>query len=248
MDFFDVVHNFMTEDLRGHSFRVAKYTALLYRYSGEQERLGYSEDLVYHCTSYHDMGKLFVPRNILSKPQQLTQDEWDAVHAHPASGSRILTEFAASPLTPAEDQESYKLAAIIAQQHHERWDGEGYRKSAEHTVHPLARMCAIADSFDAMTIDRPYRRALSLDDAFYEIIKGAGSQFDPRYAECFVEHREDVIAIWRGSTQLFPPIKCTPDQEIQEDFQSEVKEESQPKSKDVLDQEITTTESISPVQ
>jgi len=125
----------------------------------------------------HDIGKVGIPESILRKSGPLDADEWTLMREHPAIGARII-----------EPIRFLTGAMEIVRSHHERWDGAGYPDGLAGGRIPLsARIFALADSFDAMTSDRPYRRALSLDAAIEEIRLGAGSQFDPLAAERFLE-------------------------------------------------------------
>lgn len=125
----------------------------------------------------HDIGKIAIDETVLNKPGQLTMDEWLLIKRHPEIGYRILsasTDYAEM----AED--------ILC--HHEKWDGSGYPKGLKGESIPLrARIIALADAFDAMTEERPYRRPMSQQDAIEEIKKNAGTQFDPYLAFEFVK-------------------------------------------------------------
>jgi len=125
----------------------------------------------------HDIGKVGVPEHVLRKPGPLDEDEWTLMREHPAIGARII-----------EPIRFLTGAMEIVRSHHERWDGAGYPDGLAGQEIPLsARIFSIADSFDAMTNDRPYRRAMPLEDALDEIERGAGSQFDPLVAVRFLE-------------------------------------------------------------
>jgi HD-GYP domain-containing protein (c-di-GMP phosphodiesterase class II) len=124
----------------------------------------------------HDVGKLTVSRAVLRKPGQLTDAELEEVRHHPSAGAWLVAPVRS--LSPA-------LPCILL--HHERWDGDGYPTGRRATNVPVeARLLAVVDAFDAMTSDRPYRRALGIDHALDELERGAGSQFDPALAEAFV--------------------------------------------------------------
>ncbi len=121
----------------------------------------------------HDIGKVGIPESVLCKPGPLTDDEWTIMRAHPAIGAQIV-----------EPIRFLQGAVEIVFTHHERWDGAGYPTGLVGEQIPLAaRVFAVADSFDAMTSDRPYRSALSFDQALEEIRRGAGTQFDPTVVE-----------------------------------------------------------------
>lgn len=130
----------------------------------------------------HDIGKIAIDEGILNKPGQLTAAEWAEIRRHPDIGYRILS-------TSYEMQELAE--SILA--HHERWDGKGYPKGLRGEQIPVvARIIALADSFDAMTSERPYRKPLTLETAIFEIRNGAGTQFDPDLAIRFADLMEQA--------------------------------------------------------
>jgi len=125
----------------------------------------------------HDIGKMNIPSDILGKPGKLNDEEWGLIRKHPEVGFRIAQ--ATSELKP--------IAKFILS-HHERWDGKGYPQGLKGENIPLlSRILSIVDSFDAMTNARSYRSALTKEEAMEEIIKNAGSQFDPKITQLFVE-------------------------------------------------------------
>jgi diguanylate cyclase len=126
----------------------------------------------------HDLGKLGIPDAILMKPGALTPDERAVIETHPALGERLVSDIASLD-GPARD--------VIAS-HHERWDGSGYPlRLAGEAIPIAARIFTLADSWDAMTYDRPYRAALSDEEALREIDAGRGTQFDPQLVDPFLE-------------------------------------------------------------
>jgi HD-GYP domain-containing protein (c-di-GMP phosphodiesterase class II) len=125
----------------------------------------------------HDVGKVIVPEVVLRKPGPLEPLEIAAVRRHPVAGAGILAHFRAARAG---------LPAVLF--HHERWDGGGYPEGrAGREIPADARIVAVADAFDAMTTRTAYRRALRVTQALAEIERCAGAQFDPLYAELFVE-------------------------------------------------------------
>lgn len=125
---------------------------------------------------YHDIGKIAIPDAILDKPDVLTHEEYEIMKTHTESGYNILRA--------ADD---YSRLAEYALTHHERWDGEGYPQGLKAEEIPLfSRIISLCDSFDAMTTNRVYRQKISKEKAVAEIIKGAGTQFDPKLAKQFV--------------------------------------------------------------
>jgi len=157
----------------GHSERVTNYSVDLARAMGLEERR--IED-VKLAGMLHDIGKIGIPETILNKPGRLTDEEFDVIKAHPELGVRILlkVEFLA-PVIP------------LIRHHHERYDGRGYPAGLKETAIPYgARLIAIADTYDAMTSDRPYRKALDMETALAEIVRCRGTQFDPELVDGFV--------------------------------------------------------------
>ena len=163
---------------RGHSDRVADYSVLIGKYMGLAD-----EDLKTLKIGglFHDVGKIGVPDHILLKPGKLTDDEYSEIKNHPSIGAHILsTATIFSNLIP------------IVKHHHERYDGKGYpSKLAGNEIPFLARIAAVADTYDAMTSRRPYRDALPLDVVKAEIEKCSGTQFDPEIAKVFLDLLEN---------------------------------------------------------
>jgi putative nucleotidyltransferase with HDIG domain len=173
--------DYRDNETQGHSTRVVEYAVQVAR------RVGVSEaDLVWirRGAVLHDVGKIGVPDAILRKPGKLDPDEWVEMKKHPEMGYRMLRHI--PYLGPALD---------IVLSHQERWDGSGYPAGLKGEEIPLgARIFAVVDTFDAMTSDRPYRRALSTEEARDEVRRFAGIQFDPNIAEAFLSIGSDVWA------------------------------------------------------
>lgn len=124
----------------------------------------------------HDIGKIAIDEGILNKPGKLTVEEWEIIKKHPEIGARIISS-----------SNEYALIAEDILAHHERFDGKGYPKGISGKDIPLrARIISIVDSYDAMTSDRPYRKAMTHKEAVNEIIKCAGTQFDPELVDIFI--------------------------------------------------------------
>jgi HD-GYP domain-containing protein (c-di-GMP phosphodiesterase class II) len=123
----------------------------------------------------HDVGKVGIPEAVLNKPGPLDEREREVMRAHPLLGVQMVAGI-----------KSLGSAVEVIRCHHERWDGKGYPSGlAGDDISAGARVFSVADAFDAMTSDRPYRKAISLDRACQEIADGAGSQFDPAVVEAF---------------------------------------------------------------
>lgn len=158
---------------QGHSQRVAEYASALARFLGHAES---DVEQIFTIGTLHDVGKIGVPDTVLKKPGRLDDDERAIIETHPALGEVIVKKVPALAFT---------LEGI--RHHHERWDGKGYpdRLVAEGIPY-IGRLLALADTFDAMTSDRPYRKGMAWDIALSEIERSAGTQFDPTLALAFV--------------------------------------------------------------
>ena len=144
-------------------------------------------DLIAEASVLHDVGKIGLPDGILLKPGPLTEDERREVERHPDDGWRILS---GSGLTVLD------TAATIARSHHERWDGTGYPLGLVADDIPLeGRIVAVADVFDALTSDRPYRPALSVEEALSIVEAGAGTHFDPEVVDAFTSSLDHILSV-----------------------------------------------------
>lgn len=125
----------------------------------------------------HDIGKIFVPDNVLNRPRKPNAIEHFVLRLHPTFGAVLVSYFG----LPA-------ALRIRTQYHHERWDGKGYpHKLSGEDIPQMARIVQVADTFDAMTVERPYRRPATREDAIAEILRESGTQFDPRMVEAFLD-------------------------------------------------------------
>jgi putative two-component system response regulator len=144
-------------------------------------------ELLLHAAPMHDIGKIGIPDRVLLKPGKLDAGEWEIMRRHPEIGHGILSGHA-SPLL--------QLAAQVALTHHERWDGTGYPRGLAGAAIPFAgRIVAVADVFDALTSERPYKRAWSVEDAVAEVLRGSGGHFEPRVVEAFRARLPDILAV-----------------------------------------------------
>jgi HD-GYP domain-containing protein (c-di-GMP phosphodiesterase class II) len=163
-----------------HTDRVTRYALVL----GRRLELPQRElDLLQTGTPLHDIGKIGIDDAILHKPGRLTPEEFEIMKMHTVKGAEFLAPF--PDLHPA---------IPIVRSHHERWDGRGYPdRLAGEAIPRLARIVTVADAFDAMTSDRPYRKGMSTEAAFAELEAQSGLQFDPVCAGAFLEIRDQVL-------------------------------------------------------
>ena len=157
-----------------HSVRVSRLSRTVGRAFGfDETRL---KQLCYAAV-LHDVGKILVPEIVLNRPRKPTPTELFILHKHPSMGALLASYFN----LPAD-------LRIRTQHHHERWDGRGYpHKLGGHDIPLMARIVQVADTYDAMASDRPYRKALSHETAAAELRKHGGKQFDPRVIEAFLD-------------------------------------------------------------
>jgi putative two-component system response regulator len=157
-----------------HTQRVAVLAARMARHLGESDR---AVLLVRQAAPLHDLGKIAIPDSILLKPGRLEPEEFEVVKTHSVLGARVLAEGGSEVLGTAEQ---------IARSHHERWDGTGYPDGLAGREIPLvARLVAVADVFDVLVHERPYKEAWTVEDAAGEIRAGAGTQLDPDVVAAF---------------------------------------------------------------
>jgi putative nucleotidyltransferase with HDIG domain len=172
----------------GHTARVTEYSFLL----AQQMQLSDKElRLIRIGTPLHDIGKIGIEDKILCKPTKLTPDEFEIMKTHTTKGAKIIEQVA-------------ELSEVIpiVRSHHERWDGLGYPDGLSGTTIPqLARIVAVADAFDAMTSDRPYRKGLPADFAFAEVEKQRGKQFDPTAATAFLQIKQRILQEMQSETK-----------------------------------------------
>ena len=170
----------------GHSERV---TALSLAIGREMGLTAKELDMLHRGGMLHDIGKIGIPGSILDKPDKLTEKEFAIIQEHPGKGARIL-----------EPIPAFQEIIPIVTQHHERFNGKGYpRGLSGEAIYLGARILAVADVYDALTSDRPYRVALRPEEAFSYIVENAGMQFDPAVAQNFrkINLREEATSIFR---------------------------------------------------
>lgn len=162
----------------GHSLRVAEYSELIGRLCGMS-----SDDLMIIRKSalLHDIGKIGVRDTVLLKEGRLTDEEFDQIKLHPGLGENILLQI--------EPKDAMAVLLPGVRSHHERYDGKGYPDGlAGEDIPVLGRIIAVADAYDAMTSDRPYRKGMASQVALLILDEGRGTQWDPVFAKVFVEH------------------------------------------------------------
>ncbi len=161
-------------DTGDHIWRIAAYSRALAEAAGWPEQM---LDLLEFAAPMHDTGKIATPDNILKAPRKLTPEEWVVMKQHSEAGYNILNK---------SDAPLFRMAAEIARYHHEKWDGSGYPFGLSGEAIPeSARIVAIADAYDALTMKRAYKEPWSIEDSMAEIIGKSGSQFDPRLVKLF---------------------------------------------------------------
>jgi putative nucleotidyltransferase with HDIG domain len=183
--------------LKGHSARVALYSAEIAQALGMTTEM---VDVVRRGAMLHDLGKLSIMDTILRKPERLTPDEFAIIKSHPVVGAKIL-----------EPLRFLTRETCAVRHHHERFDGTGYPDGLRGEDIPLvARVVTVADVFDAITSNRPYRAALPVEAAREEIARGCGSHFDPVVTEAFLRiplaRLEDITRNYEALTSSAPAV------------------------------------------
>jgi putative two-component system response regulator len=174
-----------SDETGSHTKRVAELSRLL---ANLVESLSEAEEtIILLAAPMHDIGKILVPKSILNKPGKLTEDEFEIMKTHAHKGSELLAK-SNRPLISA--------ASIIAQQHHEKWDGTGYPNGLRgEDIHIYGRIVALADVFDALTHKRQYKKAWSSEQAIEYIKENSGHHFDPYLVNLFIENIDEFLAV-----------------------------------------------------
>lgn len=175
------VAEFRDEETHGHIERISYYSTAIARKLGRDEK--FLQNILF-AAPLHDVEEIAIPDAVLQKSGKLNEDEWEVMRRHSPFGAEILQKFETDFLEMAED---------IAATHHERWDGTGYPRGLKGTEIPLAgRIVAIADVFDVLTWERPYKQPVPLEKAFDIIREGRGTHFDPNVVEAFFAIRDEI--------------------------------------------------------
>jgi putative nucleotidyltransferase with HDIG domain len=178
---------------KDHSLRVSRYSLAIARRMGFAERELYDLEL---AALLHDVGKIAVPEELLQRKEKLTKEEFEYIKTHPVHGSNII-----KPIT------EFKTISSIVLAHHEHYDGKGYPNGLYKDDIPLgARVMAVADAYDAMTSERPYRAALSHNFTVKEIVRCSGTQFDPAIVDVFLEIQDSFNSIKQTGSEV-PPVQ-----------------------------------------
>jgi len=181
----DVVES-RSNEAGNHVRRMAQVCHLL------AEESGMSEDetaVLMHAAPMHDIGKIATPDAVLLKPGRLTPEEWEIMKQHPTVGLQILD---------GSQRPILKAAAVIAHQHHEKWDGSGYPQGLKgDQIHPYARIVAVADVFDALTHERCYKEAWPIEQVRDYLREVAGHHLDPHYVDILIKNLEKADDINR---------------------------------------------------
>ncbi|MBD7906741.1 HD domain-containing phosphohydrolase [Sporosarcina gallistercoris] len=173
-----------SQETGNHVKRVATYSYKLAQLAGISEPQAL---LLRYASPMHDIGKVATPDRILLKPGKLTPKEFEEMKLHTVIGYHVFRK---------SERELLKTAAIIAYEHHERWEGGGYpRGLKEEEIHIFGRITAVADVFDALGSDRVYKKAWPLEEIVTYMSQQRGKQFDPALIDIFLEHLDEFVAI-----------------------------------------------------
>ena len=175
-----------------HVMRMSHYSKIIALHAGLSEE---EASIILQAAPMHDVGKIGVPDNILLKPGKLTDEEWVQMRNHPQVGADIIGN---------HPTELLQMAYSIALTHHEKWDGSGYPNGIAKEEIPLSgRIVAIADVFDALTSERPYKKAWPVEKAVAVIQKDSGSHFDPELVKVFTGCLDEILAIKEKYKETF---------------------------------------------
>lgn len=175
---------FKDNETSDHVIRMSYYARLIAQAGGLDEKFVY---LLYNAAPLHDIGKLGIPDSILLKPGKLEPMEWEIMCKHPAIGAEIIGH---------HQDDLLQLARVVALAHHEKWDGSGYPRHIKGEEIPVAaRIVAIADVFDNLTSDHPYKKTCSIEAAVRIIEEGSGQHFDPQWIPPFRVALPDLLQI-----------------------------------------------------
>ena len=173
---------FKDDDTGIHIIRMSRFASIIARAYGQDQN--YCK-LLEQASPMHDIGKIGIPDSVLKKPGKLTEEEWEWMRKHPEYGANILS---------GSDVPVLQMAEEVALAHHEKFDGTGYPSNLKGEQIPLsARIVALADFFDAVTMDRCYRPAFSDEKALAMVKENNGTHFDPDVVHAFLSVRDEII-------------------------------------------------------
>lgn len=179
------------EETGTHIYRMSHYSRIIALAAGMSAE---EADLLLQAAPMHDVGKIGIPDRILLKPGKLDADEWKIMKTHTTIGGKIIGE---------HSSELLKVARLVALTHHEKWDGTGYPQGLAGEDIPLTgRIVMLADVFDALTSERPYKKAWSEADAIREIEHGSGTHFDPSLVAAFMKALPEILEVKNNGTEL----------------------------------------------
>ncbi len=179
-----IAAEFKDHDTGLHIERIGLYARVLAEAAGMSPG---GVETVRHAAPLHDVGKLGIPDQVLLKPGKLDEREWTIMRSHTTLGADLLAD---------SESDVIRMGQLIARSHHERWDGGGYPDGLGGAEIPIeARICAVVDFFDALTMDRPYRQAVAAEVVLEMMRKGSGAHFDPVVLEAFFDQLPDITAI-----------------------------------------------------
>jgi response regulator RpfG family c-di-GMP phosphodiesterase len=180
-----------SEETGNHVRRVAEYCHLLARASGMSEA---EAQILKEAAPMHDIGKVGIPDSILNKPGKLTDEEFEIMKKHAEIGRELLS---------GSNSHLLDVSAIVAHEHHERYDGKGYPRGLKgKEIHVYGRITAIADVFDALGSTRCYKPAWSMEQVFGYMAEQRGKQFDPELIDLFLEHKDEILEICESFKDL----------------------------------------------
>ncbi|GLX83751.1 two-component system response regulator [Thalassotalea loyana] len=175
-----------------HVKRMSHYSRILALKAGMSTK---DADMLLLAAPMHDIGKIGIPDSILRKPGKLDAQEWQVMKTHASIGAEILSSGGSVLL---------KMAETVALTHHEKYDGSGYPAGLKGKDIPLiGRIVAIADVFDALTSERPYKKAWSIEDAIALIVEERGKHFDPELADYFIESIDEITSVKEQFVETF---------------------------------------------
>lgn len=181
------------EETGMHIFRMSQYSRLIALAAGFSQE---EADLLLQAAPMHDVGKIGIPDKILLKPGKLDPEEWQVMKTHTTIGAKIIGEHSSKLL---------KLAHEIALSHHEKWNGTGYPQGlVGEEIFLAGRVVMLADVFDALTSERPYKKAWSEEEAVAEINQGSGTHFDPQLVQAFMKVLPQILEIKNNNS--FPEL------------------------------------------